>query len=328
MFKAHALVLTLLFTSAHGARAEEANQTVIKTEDAAGRKNKVDGDIDQEVTNRKMRADSGSKSKFSGSLSGGYTGGSLTRAFGANRPNLSGQPGDQTFTSLDLGLNARYRRTKNDSFTFGTLFGVVTPFQGRTNKNISKDSVNVNDPMLGYNRVGKLGPLQSVANFLYMNGTSISSRDVDQTHQFQLTSSLMKSFQSGLSIGAGISTGYRFYDTKPGAHTNKLEEQGIYDPGYYGGDHRSQWTLSVFPQLEYTLTDKLSVRTVFGYANFKHLYGDPNRYRLLQTVVYQSVGVGISVARDIYLYPNIQFVPDNIRGDFTNVALQGMINIF
>ena len=61
-------------------------QTTIKIEDAADKKNKVDGDIDQEVTNARMRAESGSKSKFSLSSVLRYTGGPVVRPFGEERP--------------------------------------------------------------------------------------------------------------------------------------------------------------------------------------------------------------------------------------------------
>jgi len=44
--------------------------------------------------------------------------------------------------------------------------------------------------------------------------------------------------------------------------------------------------------------------------------------------VYQSVGLGISVTRDIFLYPNIQFIPSDIRSDRTNIAMSASINIF
>jgi len=42
----------------------------------------------------------------------------------------------------------------------------------------------------------------------------------------------------------------------------------------------------------------------------------------------QSVGLGISMTRNIFLYPNIQFAPDNIRADRTNIGLSANINIF
>jgi hypothetical protein len=49
---------------------------------------------------------------------------------------------------------------------------------------------------------------------------------------------------------------------------------------------------------------------------------------LLQKYVYQSIGVGIAVTRDIYVYPNVQLVPDHIASNFTNFAVATTINMF
>lgn len=316
-----ALVLALSFSGA--AFAEEVSsegQTTMKVEEATQKKNKVDGDIDQEITNAKLRAESGSKSKWSLSLQGGYTGGSLSRPFGLERPLLSGEPGIQTYTSADLGFDARYRLTKNDSFTLGSSISSVTPFQGNVS---GGDPVSINDPSVGYSRVGKILGLQTVAGISYAYGTSISSKDADVTSQWGLSYNAMKSFQNGLSVGMSVGTGYNFFSSKAGESKNEDLQSSR-----YGGDRRTEWSLGLYPQAEYEFNDRYSIRTVFGYFNWKHLYGDQNRFRLLQTYVYQSVGVGISINRDIYLYPAVQFVPDNIRSDFTNFALSATINVF
>ena len=294
-------------------------QSTMKVEDATQSKNKVSGDIDQEITNAKLRADSGSKSKVSLSLSTSYTGGALDNAFGQKRPRLSGDPANQDFTSLNLGLSGRYRWTKNDSVTFGTAFGFVTPFQGRVNS--SKDAINFNDPALGYSRVGKLGELQTVSTIAYAAGTSITSLAQDQTGQFGLSYNMMKPFQNGVAIGASASAAYNIFDSKPGNNAKTATTR-------YGGDNRTQYSLAIFPQAEYKFNSTYTARTLFGYFNWRHLYGDANRYRMLQTYVYQSVGVGISVARNVYLYPNIQFLPGDMRADYTNVSLSGTFNIF
>jgi hypothetical protein len=320
-----ALALSLSFSGI--ARAEEAQQntegeTKMKIEEAAGTKNKVDGDIDQEITNARMRAESGSKSKFSLSSSLSYTGGALSKPFGENRPNLAGTPETQVTTSADIGIDVRYRWTKSDSLTLGTSFGLVTPFQGDVDR--ADNQLNVFNPVVGYSRVGKVGAFQTIFSAAVDAGTSKESRSVDYLTSLGLSYNALYAFQNGLTLGTSVAAGYNLYESDPGAKT----EAGTAKPGYYGGDKRTQWVAAIYPYAEYQFNDKLSARTVFGYFNWKHLYGDNNRYRMLQTFVYQSIGVGISVSRDLYLYPNIQFVPDNIRNDFTNVALSATMNMF
>jgi hypothetical protein len=318
-----ALALSLSFY-AHAQEQTSATEgeTKMKMEDAADKKNKVDGDIDQEITNARMRAESGSKSKFSLSSSISYTGGSLQKPFAEERPNLAGTPETQTSTSADVGLDARYRWTKNDSFTAGTSFGIYTPFQGDMDGN--ENQLNVYNPNIGYSRVGKIGSLQTVFGVSADAGTSKESRNIDYLAGVGASYNALHAFQNGLTVGSSVALSYNFYESDPGAAT----KGGTQKPGYYGGDRRTEWIAAIYPYAEYTFNDTFSARTVFGYFNWKHLYGDDNRARLLQTFVYQSLGVGISVTRELYLYPNIQFVPDNIRDDFTNVALSATINMF
>jgi hypothetical protein len=39
------------------------------------------------------------------------------------------------------------------------------------------------------------------------------------------------------------------------------------------------------------------------------------------------MGIGYSVTRDIYLYPNLQFAPEQISAQHTNVAINATINL-
>lgn len=314
------LVLTLIFAGlASSAEEPKAPQSSLKIEEVTDQKNKVDGDIDQEIQNARLRADSGSKSKFSLSLKGAFTGGSIESPIGENRPKLSADPSAQAFTTFDLGTNARYRWTKNDSLTLGTGFGFVTPLQGRVNG--KNDAINVNDPNVAYSRVAKVFGLQTVGSVSYAYGTSITSLSLDATHQVGISYNMMKDFGHGFNAGASVATGYNFYSSTAG-------ENAAAKTNIYGHDKRTDYSINIYPQAEYAISKTASARTVFGYFNWRHLYGDQNSYRLLQTYVYQSFGIGWAVTRDIYLYPNVQFVPDNIRSDFTNVAMSATINIF
>ena len=319
-----ALVVALSFSAYAAETKKSEGQTTLKA-DELKEKNKVAGDIDEDVTNARMRAESGSKSKWSISTTLNYKGGSLKQGFGAKRPNLSGKPGEELNSSISIDPNVRFRWSKNDSVTLGNSFAVMTPFQGRTTKN----QLNWRDPALGYNRVGKLGVLQTSASVSLSAGTSNESKALDNMGGIGTQVSGLYSFQNGLTLGTAVAFVWNHYTSKPGQNTDP-RSKNLDDAGMpmYGGDARNQYDVAIYPFLEYTFTDKLSFRTVFGYFNWSHTYGDPNKYRLLQSFVYQSMGVGISVSRDIYLYPNVQFVPDNIRSDFTNVAMSAMLNVF
>jgi len=295
-------------------------QTKIKVEEAADKKNKVAGDLDEEITNARMRAESGSKSKLSLSSSLSYTGGSLSRPFGKERPDLVGTPGTQTRTSGDVGLDARYRFSKNVSATLGTSFGLMTPFHGDMDQN--ENQLNVFDPSVGVSYTGKLGKLQASLPLSVSAGTSQESQGIDKTASVAIQPTVLHGFQNGLTAGLSLWVAHNFYSNQPG------QNRGTAQADYYGGDKRTLTNVGIYPFAEYEINDTFQLRTVFGYFNWRHLYGDDKTTRLLQTYVYQSVGVGMAVTRDIYLYPNVQFVPDNLRSDFTNVALSATINMF
>lgn len=318
------LVLSFILFVGGSAFAQErekaSGETAVKIEDVKDGKNTVSGNIDEEITNAKLRAESGSKSKYSLSARANYTGGSFSDAFGTQRPNLAAEPGLQEETSASLGVDVRYRMTKNDSITLGTEFAMMTPFQGHVGE--SSSQFNVFDPVVAYNKAFAGLGLQQTASIAITAGTSAESRDIDKNGNVTLSYNFLKEFKNRLSLGLATDLGYNSYSSKPG------ENKATAKAGFYGGDRRTEWTLAFFPYAEYAINDRFSLRTVFGYFNFRHVYGAGDRFSLLNQYRYQSLGVGMAVTRDVYLYPNVQFVPDNIRSDFTNLAFNATINMF
>jgi|FLYM01.1.fsa_nt_gi hypothetical protein len=303
-----------------------------KTDDRAT-PGKEEKDIDEEITNVRMRADSGSKSKWSLSSSLGYTGGSVDDPFGKERPNIQAyrvaMPGVQTNTSLDGSASIRYRANKNDSFTFGTSFGIMTPLHG-DNTDPGQNQFNVWDPGVSYSRVFAGWGLQNVFSASGTVGTSNESRGVDRVGALGMSITTLKVFESGVTTGISLSTSRSFYDSKPGQNERGLARNADRSPNpdFYGGDVRTNWSLGIFPFAEYAFNDTWQLRTVFGMFNFRNLYGDDNSWRLLRVYDYQSIGVGYSLTRDIYIYPNVQIIPTDVRKELTNVAISATLNIF
>lgn len=318
------VALVLCFVSHIAGAAEKAtpNQTTLKIEDAANKKNKVDGDLDQEITNAKLRAESGSKSKASVSTTVNYKGGSVSRPFGAERPDLSGLPDNQVDTSLDATVRGRYRPDKNSSFTAGASLGMKTPFHGDINAN--ENQVNVSDPLLGYNRTFAALDLQNSWNIVTSIGTSDESKNVERIGSIGTDYTLLKKIDR-LSMGLTASIWYDFYSTEPGQSDNRALKQRA---GMQKVDKRVDWGATATPTFEFAMTDKLTLRALFAYFRWKHMYGDGENWRLLRIKEYNSVGVGIALIRDVYLYPNVQFLPRDAKLANTNVGLSATINVF
>ncbi len=284
------LLLTLAMTSVH---AQETKKS------STEKKN----DIDNEITNARMRAESGSKSPLSMSIGLGYNGGALDDPFGDERPNISGDPEVETATYLGLDVSGRYRFTKNDSISFGAGMGATKPF--------SNPDSDVPDPYLSYSRVYKVGVFQTISSATYTFGTSDSYKDAEISGVATLQQYMMANIgKTGLTLGGVVDYSYYMYkDETPVA-------SGL-----------TRFSLGLYPMLEYTFNDTFSFRTVFGYFNYRRVRGASNS-DLKRRYEYQSIGIGISVSRDIYLYPNIQFLADDADVKKTNIGFSATINLF
>lgn len=309
-FKHSALIAAGLLTM--GAQSQEAalkkgtDQEQPATEAPAPGTPKSAGEtgIDKEITNARIRATSGSKSKLSLSSSLAYDGGSVKKPFGKTRPNISGDPEVEVDTAFGGSVAGRYRFNPNDSVTFGAGVSVLKPLHGA-------EDLSVDNPDVAYSRVYKLGAFQTVSSVGYTHGTSESYKDVDLNSVIYFSHNMMA--QIGESrFTAGASFGLNFFN---------------YGDDPVAGDPRTSYSVGIYPQLEYSFNDMLSARTVFGYFNFRNKRSDSN-FDLERRYEYQSIGVGISVTRDFYLYPNVQFIPDNLDVDNTNVAISATINLF
>lgn len=112
--------------------------------------------------------------------------------------------------------------------------------------------------------------------------------------------------QSNLSLGGTFEwTGYAFSKSNRSLATNI-------------------WQL--YPIVEYVINDWLNFRTVWGWQVYQQTRKD-DTWTYSKRKVYQSFGTGISLSRDIFLYPNIQFIPNDLRDDRTNIGLSAYINL-
>jgi len=110
---------------------EDASQSTVKIDDVNGSANKVAGeDVDETLTNAKLRAETGSKSRFSIATAFSYDGGSLNAPLAAKRPNVQGVTGATTVADLNGTINAKYNITQKDSLLVGGGLRWVTPLQG------------------------------------------------------------------------------------------------------------------------------------------------------------------------------------------------------
>lgn len=258
-------------------------------------------DIDEEITNAKLRASTGSKSVWSVQSEFDYSGGSIDSPFAATRPKLTpGTVGNDPITKLDGQISAKYRLGDHDNLNLGAGVGWSIP--GREGQH-----GQVENPYLAYTRLFKAGPFQNVIS---LNGTYFTAQhsvnvdklvaEGDVSWQILYTIGHTK-----LQVGLALDYSRQVYsETMNEAVSDQIDAD---------------------PYAEYALTDMFTIRTVYNGGNFTNTVASPTTYT--RDFPAESLGLGISLTRDIYLYPNVQWVWSTVSADKTNVALNAYINL-
>jgi hypothetical protein len=314
-------ILGLLIFSVISAAAQSASVQDNKPAPVKVAQIEENRDIDTEITNAKLRAESGSKSKWSIKTDINYNGGSLNALFGPSRPNYAGISSQDNSTSIAGTIGVAYRLTTRDSVRSGTGVLILTPFQDTIQDlGNSRDQrkTDVSNPYLEYARSMKIGGWQNIfdtsytqiTQSAYTNAHYVGTYDINHTALYKIASTEWE-------LGGNLDFNYTFFNN----------DKEVTDTLSNSQEGRSDYTLALYPYAEYSFNERYSFRMVFRFLTFDHYRIDPpdTYYRELYT---QSVGVGIAVTRDVYLYPNIQFAPEHLSSERTNVGLSTTINIF
>ncbi len=302
---AWALALVLVFPgSSWGAEEKKADSS--KPDEA-----------DQVITNRRLRADAGSLSPWSASTFFNYQGGSIADPGKPERPNIVSGADALTLQNMTGEIGIRYRVTTFDSFTLSTGLFMTTPFHDDidTDNPVLEEEferthqkLTVNDPSLRYTRVGKLGPAQSVLFIKPKLITNNQQKNAGYNASYEILQQYMVAVpETRFSYGVGfLGTFYTFNND------NRFLARNVW---------------GVFPGIEYDINDTFNFRTIWGWQVYQNARFQ-GRDTFTKRKVYQSMGLGISVTRDVFLYPNIQFIPSDLRSDRTNIAISANVNVF
>ncbi|MCB0392434.1 MAG: hypothetical protein KDD58_14180 [Bdellovibrionales bacterium] len=322
-------VLGVAFTLPVFAETQESDsETTMKMEDVKTKKTK---DIDNEITNKKLRAELGSKSKYSMSSLISYYGGAINQPFSKDRPNLSNEPVAPA-VRLTGRVSGRYRINPRSSVTAGIGVGIVQPFheaQENIGHNNYMDKAEVDDPTLGYSYAQKVGDLQVIYSADYTYFTNDRDTAVNKVNDLWLGTTVLGSIGASkkLQVGlAGYVSGAYFDGTSAVVEGVRKDVQA----------KQADYGVWLYPFVEYVFNDTFNFRTVFRQMQFVHKRNFDDASDLYRYEGDQSVGLGISVSRDIFLYPNFQFSTENLSFKFlgedfakqSTVGLNATINMF
>ena len=313
-------ILFILFTIsvskfALGSSAPPLTTESVATPDAKVKPAPQPDEADQLITNRQLRASSGSLSKFSMNMTWSYSAGAIDAPFSISRPNITAAGDTAALQSLAGDVGLRYRISAKDSVNLSVGLSMIAPFHYsiETNNELLRKEydqnahvLTANDPTLTFRHLDKLWGIQSVSQASAGLYTAAFRRNAGFQSGFVLTQTFMYEVgKSGLSVGSVFQGTLNTFD------------------GNVDTSERPGFILGFYPSVEYIISDRLNLRTISGvWVNeFRRNGTSFNR------IVYQSVGLGISVTRDVFLYPNIQFLPGDLRADKTNLGFTANINV-
>ena len=320
MFKQKKLVQTIILaglavagTQAHadnsvpGAAATTVTAPAKKDAPAPGES------VDDLITNNNLRALSGSTSLWSIASQFNYNGGTLGDPLSQDRPNISAGSATTTKADLDGQISAKYSLGVKDALMAGVGIRWIAPFSTGNLKNYAGTAFDVMNPYLQYQHVYKWFGIQSVVQIQGLLWTQADQTVVGYQSQWTADQENMYEIgKTGLSVGASTYVQFENFNKH---NSSLLSSQSI-------------WSFGIAPELEYQVSEKINLRTLVSLLTFENYASYANRLVLTQDAIYESVGVGISLTRNVFLYPNVQFLPGNLALDQTNVGLTATINMF
>ncbi len=273
-------------------------------------------EADQLITNRQLRAATGSLSRWSMNTYWNYSAGAINAPFDVLRPNITAAGDTSALHSLYADVGVRYRINPKDSLSLSVGLSMASPFHTeietdnaalREEFEQNAGKLAANDPTMTFRHLDKLGGFQSVSQVSVYLYTSEFRRNAGFRTGALLSQNFMYEVgKTGLSLGSAVQATFNTFG-------------GEVDSG-----NRPWMVLGLYPAIEYVISDRLNLRTVSGvWVNEFRRNGSE-----FSRIVYQSVGLGISAGRDVFIYPNLQFLPGDLRADKTNLGLSANVNLF
>jgi hypothetical protein len=306
--------LLAVSTSAFAETTEtQAAETTTKIEEVmpnAPVKKEGEASVDEVITNRKLRAETGSKNLYSFSAALGYNGGTVNNPMSDVRPDISSTVFDPAQPALSGSIGGKYKISELQTLSLDVGVLIRKPFHTDATKSFRERST-VSNPSLTYQVVYQAAGIQNVTQVYGALTTDEAYRAIGDFGTIGFGQTAIYDFGgSKFSAGLAFDASYTAFD--------KNEEELR--------SSQSDFQFGFYPFAELVLNDSLNLRTVFRPFTFRHVRAEAFG-NVVRDVNTQSFGLGISVTRDIYLYPNIQFVLEDVRAERTNVALSANINI-
>ncbi|MGZ3770102.1 MAG: hypothetical protein ACXVCP_13890 [Bdellovibrio sp.] len=257
---------------------------------------------DKDITDSKLKADSGSLSLYSLKFSLSFSGPPIGDITNKNQPNPDGTVGNNS-TALGGSISGRYRLDSKSAISLGTGINVLTPFHGT-------ERTDVKTPFVSYDRNSRFGDLQLRNSFGASVTTIPEYRDVGQYGSLSYDNSMV--YNLGTSgFAAGIDSSLSYF---------------LYERDYLKKDKKvSRYYLGFYPQIKYNFSDKVNVYTSLALSFWNPRY-------LEDTVVHNKtlsarIGMGWAITKTVYFAPYLNFYPDKLAANSTTISFSTIFSI-
>jgi hypothetical protein len=268
------------------------------------------GEVDKMLTSNSLRAMSGSLSKWSLASTWNYNGGNIASPFSANRPNIAGASATTSKSDVDGSLNVKYNYDVHHAFLAGFGLRYITPFQSTPGADYHGDRFDALNPNFIFQYLYNFSGLQAVLQAKVTQWTQSDQTANGYGQQFAIDQETMYTIgKTGLSLAA---SSILVYNTFTKSDAQLATSQSVYQ-------------LQFAPYAEYKINERYNLKTSLNLFMYEHYRAGANFKR---DTVTQAFGVGIAFTRDIFLYPNVTFVPMNLSPKITNVGIQLTLNLF
>ena len=320
MKKGELMKLILLSVLCLGLNANAQEVSVSKKEVSPTPVDKKVDKADELITNRRFRASNGSLSSFSFNTSISYSGGSISRPLAADRPNISNAGDTTSIAGMSGTINGSYRINNINRLNLGAGIQMLAPFNDTINTtdaraqrefDENRGELDISNPYFSFTHLNKFFGVQTILSAGVTQYTASNLRDAGYQNSIDLSLNTMYDFGgSKFSVGALVVYNRYLFDND----TDNLKP------------FQNETVWGFLPQAEYVINDTLNVRTIVRSNWYQNNRADgPNDFA--QRPITQSVGLGISLSRDVFLYPNIQFAYSNLQSDNTNIGFTANINM-
>lgn len=258
---------------------------------------------DKEITDSRLKADSGSLSRYSLKFALSYFGPPIGDMTNKYQPNPDGSLGVYS-TSLGGSISGRYRIDSKSAISVGTGVSALTPFHG-------VERIDVKTPFISYDKNSRLGSFQMRNSYGFSVTTVPNFRDVGQYSSLSYDNSLIYNFGTS-GLAAGLDTGANVF---------------LYERDYIKKDGKaSRWVIGFYPQIKYNINDKTNIYTSVA-MNFWNPRFRSSEADLWNKTITGRLGMGTAFSRDIYFAPYLNFYPDNPRAETTTVSFSTIFSI-